>query len=314
MPPEYFIGRDDELVRAERSVCGGNNMLLVGELRAGKTSFGKMLIHRIMGRPQNNVLGAYLNVQQWPALSVETFFEHTILALVGEVARQVFGVKFTALAGENPRRGRDDLAADPAFASFLDVYRFVRSRTYAQGNAAPEAFRIEEFADVHAELMSCIRSRGWQNCFVFYDEANRLGREQSVEMLLSHQEALSVSGLTAIYAASPAMVDAQPILQEWFVHQVRLGPFDGHEEMRRLIARYYFDDAQRWQEVPAEPAALDSLWQLSQGMPFLIQLIAGRSFELAHRQRDNQLASRHVAEAHAQLVREKPTAFSPAAN
>lgn len=310
VPSDFFIGRTAELQQAERSVCNGNNMLLVGELRAGKTSFGKLLIHRIMGRPNNKVLGAYLNVQQWPTLSVETFFEHTILALVGEVARQVFGVKFTALASADPHRGRPDLDGDPNFAAFLEIYRFIRSRTYTQGTAAPDPFRIEEFADVNDELMQIIRARGWTNCFVFYDEANRLGREQSVDMLLSHQEALSASGLTAIYSASPAMVDSQQVLQDWFVHQVRLGPFSSHDEMRRLLARYYFDDAQRWPEVPASADALDRLWTLSKGMPFLIQLIAGGSFDLANRLHDRELSARHVTEAHAKLLLEKPTAFT----
>lgn len=310
VPPEFFIGRDEELQQAERAMCSQNNMLLVGELRAGKTSFGKMLIHRIMSRPNNTVLGAYLNVQQWPTLTVETFFEHTILALVGEVARQVFGVKFAALSGDNPARGRADLVDNEMFKSFLEIFRFVRMRTYVQGTTAPEAFRIEEFADVSEELIRVIRACNWSNCFVFYDEANRLGREESVDMVLSHQEALSASGLTAIYAASPAMVDSQQALQDWFVHQVRLGPFCTHDEMRRLLARYYFDDSRRWQDVPASSEALENLWALSRGMPFLIQLIAGRSFDLAHRLGDSKLSARHITEAHARLLKEKPTAFT----
>ncbi len=314
VPPAFFIGRMKELEEAERAVCSQrdirNNILVIGELRSGKTSFGKMLIHRIMQRGSNDVLGVYLNVQQWPKLDVESFYEHTILALFGEISRQVFGVRYNSLASNNPTRGRDELANDKSFGSFLDIYREVRHRTYADGAVAHEAFQVNEFSDVSNELMSIVREKDWTNCFVFYDEANRLGREESVDMILSHQEALSMSGLTAIYAASPAMVDQQKTLQDAFVHQIRLGPFCSHTEMRQLLARYYFDDNDATTEVPANGEALEELWKMSRGMPFLIQLIAGRSFEIAHHEGDCELSPQHVKDAYARIKAEKPTAFT----
>lgn len=119
-----------------------------------------------------------------------------------------------------------------------------------------------------------------------------------------------MSGLTAIYAASPAMVDRLQTLEDAFVHQIRLGPFNSHSEMRQLLKRYYFDDNDSTIDVPASAEALDEMWKVSRGMPFLIQLIAGRSFEIAHREGECELLPHHVNDAYARLKAEKPTAFT----
>ena len=52
--------------------------------------FCTKLIHEIMGCRRKDVLATYLNLQQCAKLTLETFLEHTLLNLIGEMARQVF--------------------------------------------------------------------------------------------------------------------------------------------------------------------------------------------------------------------------------
>jgi hypothetical protein len=95
VPVEYFVGREEELLRAERTIQGGQSFLLLGAHREGKTSLCRMLVHRLMSRPDNHVLPVYINVQFWPDLTLETFLEHTILSMIGDISRNIFGFKYS---------------------------------------------------------------------------------------------------------------------------------------------------------------------------------------------------------------------------
>src|SRR5262249_5020648 len=135
VPPEYFIDRFEELEEAERAIRRGQGFLLVGNRRAGKTSFCKKLIHQVMGAPGNDVLAAHLNLQQCVHLTIETFLEHTILNIIGEIARQVFHCKYTVALSPDSARGNEELARDSEFVAFVELVRRVVDRTHTQSRA-----------------------------------------------------------------------------------------------------------------------------------------------------------------------------------
>ena len=309
VPPEYFINRVNELANAKRILEGGHSFLLVGKLRAGKTSFIKMLIHQMMSRPENDVLAVYLNVQQWPSLTIETFLEHTILNIIGEMARQVFGCKFTSLASYAKSLPSDD----KVFRDFIDVYQSIRQRTYSRGAEDPHVFEVEEFVNFHTELIEIVRQKGWRRCVVFYDEANRLPQSLSVDLLMSHQEAFNMEGISSVYAASPKILETFHHLRNAFGYELNLGPFTAVNDMQRLLARYYFDDTSRIADLPVDLTAIDLLWAHSHGEPFLIQMMAGRAFEFAKQQGANRVDDEHIGTAFRAVKAEKPTAFQEAA-
>ena len=147
---------------------------------------------------------------------------------------------------------------------------------------------------------------------MFYDEANRLPRDISVDMLISIGEALSQTGVMGAYAASPEMVLSSHHLEPLFGGQLPLGAFGSFDDMRRLLARYYFDDLARIDELPVTGKALNILWEISRcGEPFLIQLIADRSFRIARRSEAAVVNDSHVEQAHSILHKERPNAFDP---
>jgi hypothetical protein len=118
VPPEFFVGRDSQLRDAERIIGGGHNFLVVGNHRDGKTSLCKMLIHRLMNQRRNTAFPIYINVQLWPDVNIETFLEHTILEMIGGIARAVFQCKFTALRKFDVDQIPEHLREDAAFARF----------------------------------------------------------------------------------------------------------------------------------------------------------------------------------------------------
>jgi hypothetical protein len=91
---------------------------------------------------------------------------------------------------------------------------------------------------------------------------------------------------------------------------LRLGPFAGIEDLRRLLARYCFDDVGRTGDLPVAAEAVERLWSVSRGQPFLIQMVAGRSFGRAAAQQAVGVAAGHVEEAYRELLAEKPQCFA----
>ena len=111
-----------------------------------------------MGRPGNDVLAAYLNLQQCTHLTLQTFLEHTLLNLIGEMARQVFHCKYSELLRPNPTEGNERLRKDPEFTGFVDLFARVKERTHTQrGGRAP---RLCWPPSSFSSAMICCRSSG----------------------------------------------------------------------------------------------------------------------------------------------------------
>ena len=306
VPPDYFIDREDELNRAITLIDAGHGILLVGNRRAGKTSFCFKLIHEIMGRTNNDVLATYLNLQQCKPLTIETFLEHTLLNLIGETARQVFHCKYSDLLQPDPIEPNERRRNDSDFADFVSVFRRVKERTHALHGAKPSPLLAPDFIQLSHDLLQILRAKRWRCCVIFYDEANRLPHELSVELLASNEETLNSAGLISVYAASPEMEKSFDDLSDVLGDHLHLGPFRSHEDLRRLLARYCRKPQEMQGEPPAEKEAIELLWNYSRGFPYVIQLLSGHSFRLARDQRSPIVMVRHVEEACEHLRRLKP--------
>jgi hypothetical protein len=308
VPPDYYIDRERELLEAQQIIDAGQSFLLVGDRRAGKTSFCKKLIHQLMGRPDNTVLASYLNLQQCPELKIETFLQETIINMIGEIARQVFRCKYMDLMRRNPAEANPALQGDPSFETFVSIFRLARKRTQARGGTG-HYLEAHDFVRFVTDLLDLLRAKGWGPFVIFYDEANRLPGAFPVEMLTSNMEALALAGVVSVFAASPEMAESFTPLEDLCFQQVHIGPFPRFEDMQRLLARYCFGDVSLTGDLPITGEALALLWKLTGGKPFLIQLIAGYSFRQAVDRREPVVSAAHVAAA-ADIVRaQKPEAF-----
>jgi hypothetical protein len=306
VPVEYYIDRERELAEAQELVDTGHSFLLVGDRRAGKTSFCHKLIHQLMGRPDNTVLAGYLNLQQWEDLSVKTFLRGTIDTMLSEIARQVFRIKYSDLLRRNPADASPGLASDAAFGSFLNVFRQVRRQVqHAEGKAGP-SLAPQDFVRFVRDLLEIMRLKGWGSYVTLYDESNLLPGSFSVEVLISNEEALNQAGVVSVYAASSEMADSFAALHASFTDEVRIGPFARIEDASTLLSRYYFDGTTQPGELPLTRPALELLWELTGGKPFLIQLVAGHSFREAHASQSARVDDGHVRMACERLKKERP--------
>jgi uncharacterized caspase-like protein len=297
VPPEFFIDRERELIEARDNIESGQSFLLVGDRRSGKTSFCKKLIHQLMGRPDNGVLASYLNLQRCHRLKIETFLHETISDMIGEIARQVFQCKFTDLMHRNPMEANSAVREDPHFAELLEIFRLTRKHKQSWESGRTRYLDASHFVRLVEELLKIIREKGWTSFAIFYDEANRLPGSFSVEVLISNVEALQMAGVVSVYAASPDMAESFAPLRNSFYDQVEIGPFAELDDMRKLLARYYYHDTSRINELPLTAAAVEALWSLTHAKPYLIQLVAGQSFRCALRDKAQVITDIHVREA-----------------
>jgi hypothetical protein len=306
VPPDFYIDRERELSEAQEIIDAGQSFLLVGDRRAGKTSFCKKLIHQLMSRPANTVLAGYLNLQQCHEVRIETFLRETIDHMIGEIARQVFHCKFMDLLRRNPADADPALQEDPVFDSFVNIFRLMRQKTGPREERGGRHLKDSDFVQLVRDLLDILRRKRWSSFVLFYDEANRLPGSFSVGTLTSHEEALSEAGVVSVYAASPEVAESFTPLHESFSEQLHIGPFRDLEDALKLLARYYFGDLSRTRDLPVTPEAVQLLWQMARGKPFLIQLIAGYSFRRARDQNASLVTEVHVLEAGETLRSERP--------
>jgi hypothetical protein len=242
-------------------------------------------------------------------MTIATFLEHTILTIIGEISRNVFRCKYSDLLRPDPSEAHLGLREDESFQSLVNVSRIVRQLIDRRVSRKSQHLLPHDFVSLTKDLLEIAHEKGRGRVVIFYDEANRLPKDISIELLNNIGETLSQTGLTGCYAASPAMAERSRELHGLFADQIHLGPFRSIDEMRRLLARYYFSDESRGDELPVTPDAATMLWELSGGRPYVIQLLASRMFQAAAAARCADAEADHVVDARRALETEQPGVF-----
>jgi hypothetical protein len=309
VPPEFFIDREQELDEAEGIIRSGQNFLLIGVRRAGKTSFFRKLQQRLAEGSRVTVLTSVLNLEACRDLTLETFLGHTILNMIGEICRVVFRVKPADLGRSDPTRVCPELAGDRAFDLLLNIYRLVVERTHYGSQAGPSPFLPVEFRDYAADLLDIIRAKGWTHYTIFYDEANHLPAQLSPELLAANIQVLESAYLISVYAITPEMAGAFAPLNDVLGHQITIGPFGSQQDLMRLLQRYYQNDAAAPDELPVSADALHRVWKCAGGMPFQLQFLLSYAFKQARAQQTALVTDDHVVAAFELLCQERPEYF-----
>jgi hypothetical protein len=310
VPLEYFIDRENELEQARAFIETRQSFLLVGRRRAGKSSFGQKLIEVLRGEAstrRGKVLGCSIDLQQYRELDETSFLANTLLNLIGDVARKAFSCKSTTLMSKNPYGEHPSLENDPAFKNLLDLNSEVVARTHNRGKRVPLKLRTDEFERFIADLIEIVRKKGWSGLVIFYDEADRLPLDLSERFLRWNIGALNRAEVVSIYAAGPELIDR---CRNWSAREIRIGPFKSVEDMLHLLARYYFDEMSLRDDPPVSQEAIHLMWQLSHGIPYLIQHLASLCFARAAAEGVGRVEERHLHEAYQGLRRARPELFA----
>jgi|694.fasta_scaffold00816_30 hypothetical protein len=308
VPPSHFVGRVNELNKAHQWISARQNFMVSGPPRSGKTSFLRRVIHDLNHHRQQRNLSSYVNLEQGVQLNLRSFMEHTLLCIFGEMARKVFSCRYSDLLSESGP-SLPHLQEDRDFGNFHRLFKLVSNYTHNDQAKRNQTFVIHEFVRFVNELLEICESKGFQSFTMFYDEANRLPQDISIELLNNLGEALSQTGLIGAYVVGPQMGQHLMELPGLVGNQIRIGPFQSDDEMRSLLIRYYFGDGETSDQLPVTSSAYGYIWKASEGKPYLIQLLASGAFGEAARDKATEVDARHVQRAYELVHTERPEAF-----
>jgi hypothetical protein len=309
VPPSYFVGRVHELYRAHQLIAAKQNFLVSGTPRSGKTSFLRRVIHELSTEKSNRKLCSYVNLEQGVQLNLRAFMEHTLLCVFGEMARNVFGCRYSDLLQTESFPVNNNLQDDPDFDRFQRLFRVVSNYTHKEHNQRIQNFLVHDFVSFVNELLEISKRKGFESFVMFYDEANRLPSDISFELLGNLGECLNQTGLIGAYVVGPKTGNQLLALPGLAGNEISIGPFKSDDDMRCLLRLYYFGSDEVSAQLPITNEADTKIWEVSQGKPYLIQLIASAAFGQATRDKSTYLDEKHVDAAYEIIRNERPEAF-----
>ena len=310
-PPEYFLHRDGQIADAKEKLLDRQSFLIVGNRRSGKTSLCNLLMDWLKERSSSHSKGrpvvCYISLERDPRAEVATFLEHTLLSMIAETVRQVFGLMFAQFQTLDDKT----LADDERLRALKTIYQSVLKRSIYQNCPETKPLVPNEFVEYAKDLIDIVQSLGADNFVIFYDEANHLPRGASVEMLLQNADALSSNNFTVVLAASDEMKESFAQLQHQLGHyQVVLGPFNSPQDLVRLVSFYYFKDMSRVSDVPMTQEAITCVWRYSRGLPYQIQCLLKHSFSNTKQCGQCIVSAEHVDNAFRMVLQIWPEYFT----
>lgn len=234
---DYFIDRENELSYAEEILRKGRRFLLVGEPRVGKTSFCEELMRRMRVSKDNNILATRLDLESLGKyLNIDTFLGHTVIYMLGEAARIVFNRSYADLRQKQSALP-PEVQRDTEFAQLRAIAAEVRERIYYKGKMRPTPLERSHFVQYTKDLLTLIRAKGKTRFVIFYDEANKMTPELSIDLLGGNAKVLAASCLTSVFVASEEMAERLRDEQGSFGSELQLGSFKSRIHMKHSYWR-----------------------------------------------------------------------------
>lgn len=290
-----FINRSHEIERGEDLILKGNQFLIVGPPRIGKTSYCYELMRRCAARAGGSTFAMRVDIQgMGDNLSARTFYEFTLYEIIGEIAMRVFEADYSHVACREdavPSR----LRHDPNFMRLRNLRETVRAERVFCDDSTSESVRTQEFVRFTRDLVEIVRAtKSWERFVIFYDEANRLESQRAIALVASNATGLAASHFQSVFVASHEMAIALRTTHAIDGPELRLGRFESSEQVAALVKEYYLRETAPAEQVPITPKAIGRVWDESLGVPLLMQLILYETFRLAHNQGAVEVTTSHV--------------------
>ena len=304
-----FINRKNKLEQAMSLINRGKRFMLVGAPRVGKSCFCAELMNRIRRREGNDILVGRMDLDAIDTETIDAFLGHTIIYMLGEAAWALFKIQYANLRQDLSHVAKP-LRKNTEYLQMRNLCTLVETEVFYDAKQTSRPLTASLFIQYTRDLLRIIRNKGWSRFVMFYDEANNMeDRMLSVKLLASNAKLLADSNLSCIFVASQDMADQLDGHEQSLGQELYLGPFESPVHMKQLLARYYFGDVSRIDELPIVQDALDKVWEYSKGIPFLMQHIFNSTFRIGHERQAAIIDTTHVEQAMKQLAKERQRYF-----
>jgi AAA ATPase domain len=280
-----FVDRDDTLRMLRQLVTDRRgNILLSGDRRAGKTSVCLQLDATLTGdQPKVAYISMEANYERSPGQLAQAVLVKLLSTLAAVCFEKTYAQLLLDLR-DAPAGLRDD------YAALLRLFDLARQPADAGLLHQPDYLALLD------DFVSYARQLGITNPFlVIVDEANKLTIEANEVVIRENLSLLSKADLQFCFVTTPqvtALVDSRELFHE----VVEVGPFEDVGSLYALINTYM--DTPRNQPAPTfEEPAIETIWNLSRGMPYEMQLLCDESLIRAYRDGSPTVTVAHVVQA-----------------
>ena len=143
----HFIDREIPLKQALQFIDEGRRFIVVGESRAGKTSFCDQVI-RALGKRDEMILAARLDLEAIKGLTIDTLLGHTLIYMLGATARVLFKCAYSDFRSESIAHLPHELQLDANFHALRNLAERVENHFYGE-NSQPKPMDVPVKASAH---------------------------------------------------------------------------------------------------------------------------------------------------------------------
>jgi hypothetical protein len=303
VPAQYFVNRAGE-VEYCRNVLFKNrgNLLLLGKWRIGKTSLMYKLIDLVGAEPKPKLLPVYINLAAYYDRDIGNFLEDLLIHICASVGKVVFGKEYSEMLHD---LGATEDLFEGDYRKLRRIFEMTRAVQAVRERQTTSAVGLDtvvkgtreegdtvsiqvgrlvsyEFISLVKEVAAICRAHSFERIVVFADEANKIATSKTSDIFGEYFQVFAGEPLQFVFAAAPQAPSESMGIQDIFANRLELGNFDSEAMLSELLKIYYSADFEMmYPEVPFEKEALNRIWELTKGHPYLIQLLCDRSLQAA---------------------------------
>jgi len=302
VPTGYFVDRTDEIEYCKEVLLQNNgNLLILGKWRIGKTSLIYKLIELVESESESKLLPVYVNLAAYFDRDTENFIEDLLIHICKEVGKSIFGKEYSEMLRD---LGASEALFEGDYNKLKRIFEMVRA-TQVRGRQKKsvvgldklvkaireevdtDSFQVDklvsyEFISLAKEIASICNSHGYERIIIFADEANKIAASKTGDIFSEFFQVFASEALQFVFAATPQATSESPSIRDIFPNEQELLNFDSKDILFELLKTYYLVDFNLMHtKIPFENNALDRIWALTEGHPYLLQLLCSKSLQAA---------------------------------
>ena len=328
VPTRYFVDRHDEIESCKQILFKNRgNLLVLGKWRIGKTSLMAKVIELLETESEPKLLSVYINLAAYFDRDIENFLEDLLIHICAKVGKVIFDKEYSDMLRELGA-GEDVFGAD--FKRLKRIFEMVRATQAVRGRQKTSAIGLDsllkgtreegdtvsfqvgrlfsyEFISLASEIVSICKSNGFERIVVFADEANKIAASKTTDLFGEYFQVFASEPLQFVFAVAPEAASESPGIRDIFANELELDNFSSEDTLLELLKTYYSADFDlMYPEVPFEAGALDRIWTLTDGHPYLIQLLCDRSLQSASTRKAKQVSEMDVLNSWVSELQRQP--------
>jgi AAA+ ATPase superfamily predicted ATPase len=309
---EFFIDREsvvNEIINLINSSYG--NILIYGKRRVGKTSLCLKLLEEC--ESMKNTLASYMTMEANYDRTANQFTQAVILKIISSISFNLYKKKYSDLLID---LGKSD-KTDGDYQQLLKIFELVRSENRKSAineksnigfssiikagieinegvNTSIEGLTSYELLELLTELVEFLNKKKIRKFILFVDEANKLAIEMNTRIIRENLSLFSAKGLQFCFVTTPEIIESVYEANELFQDKIELKGFENPNVIESLIEKY--QELGNANKINFSKEAIDAIWKLSKGFPYIIQILCRDSAEKAIKENCHTVTVAHILE------------------